>query len=308
MGQRDISKTAEHRVRSDRLRGDGETAIADADRAHRHYHLVADAIEYLRSHQGEQPELSALAAELDVSEAHLQRVFSAWAGISPKRFLQSLTRDVAVDALRRSASLLEASLAAGLSGPSRLHDLTLICDAMTPGEIARGGAGLELTWGWAACPFGVALLAFGERGLCELAFHDAAASRAAELLHGEWPAAQWRRDDVAAQALADRIFERPLERGRLHLMLRGSNFQLRVWKALLAVGEGQRVSYAQLADLAGRPGAARAVGSAMARNRIAYLIPCHRVIRGDGDVGDYRWGVNRKLALQGWESVRSASA
>jgi AraC family transcriptional regulator of adaptative response/methylated-DNA-[protein]-cysteine methyltransferase len=282
--------------------------IVGADQDHPHYRLVATAISYLRDHQQEQPELAALAAHLDVSEAHLQRVFSAWAGVSPKRFLQSLTRDVAVEALRNSATVLEASLDAGLASTSRLHDLTLACDAMTPGEIARGGAGLDLRYGWAPCPFGMALMAFGERGLCELAFHDVIDEGAALRLRGEWPRARWQRDDAAAEKIAEQIFARPLERGRLHLLLRGTNFQLRVWKALLAVREGERVSYAQLAQLAGSPGASRAVGSAMARNRIAYLIPCHRVIRGDGSTGEYRWGVERKLALQAWESVRAESA
>jgi len=278
------------------------------DTGHRHYALVAAAIRYLQLQRARQPELREVAGALGVGEAHLQRVFSAWAGISPKRFLQSLSRDAAVAALRERASVLEASLAAGLSGPGRLHDLTVACDAMTPGEIATGGAGLVLTVGWAPSPFGQTLLAFGDRGVCELAFHDAVTPAAEQQLRAQWPAAGWTRDDGAAAALAARIFARPLERGRLHLLLRGTNFQLRVWRALLDVVEGERVSYAQLAAMAGRPGANRAVGSAMAGNRIAYLIPCHRVIRGDGATGAYRWGAERKLALQGWESARAGAA
>jgi AraC family transcriptional regulator of adaptative response/methylated-DNA-[protein]-cysteine methyltransferase len=278
------------------------------DSEHRHYAMVAQAIRYLQAHHDEQPGLQQIARALGVSEAHLQRAFSAWAGVSPKRFLQSLTRDAAVAALRQRASVLDASLAAGLSGPGRLHDLTVACDAMTPGEIASGGAGLSLTLGWAPSPFGHALLAFGERGLCELAFHDGIDAAAERRLSGQWPAARWTRDDHAASDLAARIFARPLERGRLHLLLRGTNFQLRVWRALLDVVEGERVSYAQLAAMAGSPAASRAVGSAMASNRIAYLIPCHRVIRGDGTTGAYRWGAERKLALQGWESARAGGA
>lgn len=275
---------------------------------HPHYRLVAAAIRYLSEHHSSQPALGELAQALYISEAHLQRVFSSWAGVSPKRFLQSLTRDAAVAALRDSATVLEASLAAGLSGPARLHDLTIACDAMTPGEIASGGRGLDLSYGWASTPFGEALLAFGDRGICHLAFHETEASDAVEELLGDWPGARLSRSDAEAMALAERIFARPLERGRLHLLLRGTNFQIRVWKALLDVGEGQRVSYAQLARYASAPRASRAVGTAMAHNRIAYLIPCHRVIRGDGNSGAYRWGPERKLAMQGWESARCEGA
>ena len=278
------------------------------DQAARHYHLVAQAILYLREHQMEQPQLTDLAAALGASEAHLQRVFSAWAGISPKRFLQVLSRDAAIAALRDSASVLDASLAAGLSGPARLHDLTIACDALTPGEIARRGEGLELHHGWIETPFGPALLAFGERGICHLAFHDTDQERAVSALHADWEGARWHEDSRGAARLGKQIFAQPLEPGRLHLLLRGTNFQVQVWKALLRVGSGSRLSYAQLAHLTGRPNASRAVGSAMARNRIAYLIPCHRVIRGDGSLGEYRWGTERKLALQAWESTRAKDA
>lgn len=289
----------------------GETHVVvklDNDVAIRHYALVEQAIAYLREHEFEQPDLAVLARHLDTSESHLQRVFSAWAGVSPKRFLQMLTRDTAVAALRQSASVLEASLRAGLSGPARLHDLTIACDALTPGEIASGGAGLALRYGWSATPFGPALIAFGARGICHLAFHDVIDSAPVEALVSDWPGARWVADETGARDLGMKIFARELEPGRLHLLLRGTNFQVRVWKALLAVGSGRRVSYAQLAKLAGNSGASRAVGSTMARNRIAYLIPCHRVIRGDGSSGDYRWGVERKLALQVWESGATETA
>jgi len=274
----------------------------------RHYLLVARAIAYLREHQTEQPELATLAHALGTSEAHLQRTFSAWAGISPKRFLQALTRDAAVAALKARASVLDASLAVGLSGPSRLHDLTLACDALTPGEIASEGKGLELSLGWAPTPFGAALFGFGRRGICHLAFHEAPDARHEDALRADWRGATWVVDGAGARDLAARIFEKPLQPGRLHLLLRGTNFQIHVWQALLQVGAGERISYAQLAGLAGAPQGSRAVGSAMARNRIAYLIPCHRVIRGDGTIGDYRWGAERKLALLGWESVREEQA
>lgn len=273
-----------------------------------HYDLVARAIRILQRDRRLQPTLADLTRQLGTSEAHLQRVFTAWAGVSPKRFLQSLTRDAAVAALRDSATVLEASLEAGLSGPGRLHDLTVACDALTPGEIAAGGVGLTLSHGWAGTPFGNALFGFGERGIYHLAFHDAVESAPVEALAQAWPAARLVEDPAGARALAGRVFAAPLERGRLNVVLRGTNFQLRVWRALLQIEPGQRASYAQLARLAGRPGANRAVGSALARNHIAYLIPCHRVIRGDGSSGEYRWGTERKLALQGWESAQCPGA
>lgn len=287
-------------------RADAPAGTAPENAAH--FTLVARAIHILQRDQRLQPTLADLARELDASEAHLQRVFTAWAGVSPKRFLQSLTRDAAVAALRDSATVLEAALEAGLSGPARLHDLTIACDALTPGEIARSGAGLTLRYGWTVTPFGPALLGFGERGLYHLAFHDAIEQMAVKNVQQDWPAAQFIEDHPGAQTLAERIFAAPIERGRLNVVLRGTNFQLRVWRALLEIGPGQRASYAQLAKVAGRPGANRAVGSALARNSIAYLIPCHRVIRGDGSTGAYRWGVERKLALQGWESARRHGA
>ena len=285
----------------------GESTGAAEDAA-AHYDLVARAIRILERDQRLQPTLADLAGELATSEGHLQRVFTAWAGVSPKRFLQSLTRDAAVAALRDSATVLEAALEAGLSGPGRLHDLTIACDALTPGEIASGGAGLTLRYGWAGTPFGHALLGFAERGIYHLAFHDAVGRAPIDALAQEWPAARLVEDGAGARDLAARVFAAPLERGQLNVVLRGTNFQLRVWRALLAIAPGQRASYAQLARIAGSPGAHRAVGSALARNHIAYLIPCHRVIRGDGSCGEYRWGAERKLALQGWESAQRADA
>lgn len=298
--------TPKHTMRGEET-GPAEHGKASPDPAS-HYELVARAIEVLRRDQRMQPTLGSLAAELGTSDAHLQRVFTAWAGVSPKRFLQSLTRDAAVAALRESATVLEASFAAGLSGPARLHDLTVACDALTPGEIARAGAGLRLSYGWGDSPFGPMLLGFAERGLYHLAFHDRIDPGPVAALQGEWPDAQLVEDREAARTLAGRIFSAPLERGRLNVVLRGTNFQLRVWRALLQIGSGERVSYTQLARLAGRPDAQRATGSALARNRVAYLIPCHRVIRGDGSAGAYRWGAERKLALQGWESAQRVGA
>lgn len=271
------------------------------DRNERHYALVAQAIRYLRDYRSAQPSLGDLAHFLGVSESHLQRVFSAWAGISPQRFLQVITRDAAVSALQERATVRDASLHAGLSGPARLHDLSIACAAMTPGEIAAGGAGLRLRYGWSTSPFGRLFTAVTERGICSLSFHDAVNSDALGELRRDWPRATLVEDSGQVQALAAALFAKPCTSGTLHLLLKGTHFQVQVWRALLRVGAGQLIGYGGLAELSGHPRASRAVGSAMARNRIAYLIPCHRVIREDGNWGGYRWGLERKLALRGWE-------
>lgn len=270
--------------------------------SHPQFDLVSAAIHYLRDKQQEQPTLEELAVALDVSPSQLQRVFSAWAGVSPKRFLQILTRNQGAQALRQKASVLDASLEAGLSSPARLHDLTIACDAMTPGELASGGAGMQISHGITQSPFGPSFIAWCERGVCQLAFLSGPAQEEISAFKQDWPNANHTRDDAGAQQLTEQVFAHPLERGRLHLLLRGTNFQVKVWEALLAVGTGELASYQTLAKHAGHARASRAVGSAMAANRIAYLIPCHRVIRASGDWGSYRWGLNRKIALHAWES------
>ena len=271
------------------------------DRNERHYALVAQAIRYLRDYRSAQPNLGDLAHSLGVSESRLQRVFSAWAGLSPKRFLQVITRDAAVSALREGAAAAQARLRAGRSGRARLHEPTIACAALTPGELGADGAGLRLRYGWSASPFGRLFTAVTERGICSLSFHDAVNPQALGELRRDWPHASLVEDAEGAQALANTLFAKPYTRGRLHLLLKGTNFQVQVWRALLHVGAGELISYRSLAELCGHPRASRAVGSAMARNRIAYLIPCHRVIREDGNWGGYRWGLERKLALRGWE-------
>jgi AraC family transcriptional regulator of adaptative response/methylated-DNA-[protein]-cysteine methyltransferase len=273
------------------------------DEAARHYAAVARAIAYVRTHAQRQPALAEIAAAVGMSEHHLQRVFSAWAGISPKRFLQYLTKEHALAALRASAGVLDAALAAGLSGPGRLHDLTVSCEALTPGEIKSGGAGVELRHGIAATPLGLALFAWTPRGLCHLAFCDGDEAARIAALKADWPAASYAGDDAGAAQLAARVFPSAPQTGRLHLLLKGTNFQLKVWEALLRIPPATLVSYGQLAAHLDTPRAARAVGSAVAANSVAYLIPCHRVIRDDGDCSGYRWGVERKLALRTWEAA-----
>lgn len=273
----------------------------------RHYAVVSRAIEFIRDHARRQPSLAEIADAVHLSEFHLQRVFAAWAGISPKRFLQYLTKESAKKALRDCTDVLSVSAATGLSGGGRLHDLMVSCEAMTPGEIRTGGRGVVVGYGCAPTPFGQALLGWTPRGICHLSFtDDAPALRIAELA-ALWPAATLTADDVAAVRLARTIFLRPLRRGRVHLVLRGTNFQIKVWEALIAIEPAQRISYKQLALVSGMPQAQRAVGGALAANHIAYLIPCHRVIRESGDIGNYRWGACRKAAMLGWEANPSAA-
>lgn len=275
-----------------------------------HYARIARAIAFLREQAHAQPSLADVAAEVGLSEHHFQRLFSRWAGVSPKRFLQYLTKERARQALQRSASLLDATFEAGLSSPGRLHDLMVSCEAMTPGEVKALGAGLTLSYGVVQTPFGFTLLGWTARGVCHLAFGELVCQQPEVELGKAWPAARLRRDDPGAEQLARQIFP-PGPRSDpvsvpLHLLLRGTNFQLKVWEALLRVGAGELVSYSQLAALAGSPKASRAVGSALAANRIGYLIPCHRVIRESGEVGQFRWGSERKLAMQGWEAARQS--
>jgi len=279
----------------------------ELDQPQRQYEVVAQAIRYLRAQALQQPTLAEVAQAVHLSEYHLQRVFAAWAGISPKRFLQYLTKAYALQALREAQDVLSVSQASGLSSSSRLHDLMVSCEAMTPGEIKSGGAGLTLGWGQAPTPFGTALAGWTARGLCYLAFLDGDETLHREELAATWPAAQLQRDDTQAQRLMARVFPGTPQPGRLHLLLRGTNFQIKVWEALLRLPPGRRVSYTQLAGLAGAPKAQRAVGSALAANQIAFLIPCHRVIRESSDSGHYRWGGERKAAMLAWEAGRSAS-
>lgn len=266
------------------------------------YKTIAHAIEFIRANALQQPSLKQIATAVNLSEYHLQRIFTAWAGVSPKRFLQFLTKEHALNELRQSKDVLNAALETGLSGAGRLHDLLVSCEAMTPGEIKALGKGLTIGFGVAATPFGEALLAWTPRGVCYLEFCDNDYQAKASELAARWTQATLCRDDHGAAKLSAQIFSLELQRGKLHLVILGTNFQLKVWQALLSTRPSQVISYGQLAGMAGSPNAQRAVGSALAANAIGYLIPCHRVIRGDGAAGNYRWGQERKLAIQAWEA------
>lgn len=279
----------------------------------RDYARIERAIRFVEANRDRQPELAEIAASVHLSEYHFQRLFQRWAGISPKRFLQFLTKEDAKRRLRESASVLEAALEAGLSGSGRLHELLVECEAVTPGEVRRGGEGLEIRYGFHPSPFGECLLASTARGICALRFVGSA-GRAAEFdaLAREWAKARWVRDPDRTGALAARALAGLLPPGRngqgsgpLRLHLRGTNFQLKVWEALLAVPEGAVTTYSALARAIGHPGAARPVGGAAGRNPIALLIPCHRVLRSLGGITGYRWGGPRKQAILAWEAAHA---
>ena len=270
------------------------------------YEVVAQAIAFIRARTASQPRLAEVARHVGYSEAHFQRLFTAWAGVSPTRFLQFLTKGHALALLAESRSVEAAALETGLSGAGRLHDLLITWEAMTPGEIRQGGAGVVIDWGVAATPLGWMAVGTTARGICHLSFLDAAseASPAASRLHQRWPQAALHPRPEVASALAERLFGEVRDGAPLHLLLHGSPFRIKVWEALLRIPAGAVCSYGELAARAGAPGAARAVGSAMASNDIALIIPCHRVIRESGEIGAYRWNPTRKAALLGWEQAR----
>ncbi len=271
------------------------------------YQRIVSAIGYLRAHHDEQPDLATLARHTGLSEHHFQRLFTRWAGVSPKRFLQHLTLEDARQRLAASRSVLDLSGELGLSGGGRLHDLFVTVEAMSPGEARSGGAGLDIHWGLHDSPFGPALIASTHRGICALHFLDDKQQDPAALLGGDWPEARLKHSDSATRGLAQRIFA-PLDGRRrepLALLLKGSNFQLQVWRALLRLPPGALTSYGDLATALDAPTAARAIGSAVGANRIGWLIPCHRVIRAGGEITGYRWGSSRKAAMLGWEAARS---
>jgi len=276
------------------------------------YALVARAIRYLQQHSTSQPSVDDLARVLGCEPWALQRQFSALAGVTPKRFVQYLTKEHARRLLADSSDVLSATLAAGLSSPGRLHDLMVTTEALTPGEVGRHGAGVELRHAFGDSPFGRVLAATTSRGLAFLGFvDDDAGGEAAALddLAQRWPRATRLPGSEVAQVIAQAFARfgpadavagpRPL-----HLLLAGSNFQIKVWEALLAVPEGRLVSYSGLARAVGRPDAVRAVAGAVGRNPLSVLIPCHRVIRESGDLGGYHWGLPRKVALLACESAR----
>jgi len=268
------------------------------------YTLVEQALEYLESHHAEQPSLEQIAAQVGLSEYHFQRLFTRWVGISPKRFLQFLTKEHARSLLDQSSSVLDAAYQTGLSGPGRLHDLFVTLDAVTPGEYKQQGDGLKIEYGFHPTPFGECLLAITERGVCGMAFvsHGNRDEVLSDLQH-RWQNAEWIENSEPTQAVVERLFfsQDSLPAQPLRVFLHGTNFQIKVWEALLRIPNGKLVTYEEIAAHLGMPQAARAVGNAVGRNPISYIIPCHRVIRKMGVFGGYHWGAARKKAILGWE-------
>lgn len=267
------------------------------------YRRIEKVILFLEKNALRRPGLKEIARTVSLSEYHLQRLFRCWAGISPKRFLQALTLERAKGVLNSSGSLLNAAYEAGLSGPGRLHDLFVTMEAVTPDEFRKQGRQLTIRYGFHPSPFGECLVAATDRGISELAFvPQGGRNRTVAGLKRQWKHAEIREDPSATRPYADRVFGTEKAAGPLALHVRGTNFQIKVWQALLQVPFGATSSYEDIARRLGRPDAARAVANAVAHNPVAFLIPCHRIIRKTGAIGGYRWGGARKKAILAWEA------
>ncbi len=273
------------------------------------YERVSEAVRFVTEHAKEQPSLEAVARHVGLSPSHFQRLFKRWAGVSPKIFLQALTLDRARAMLRHRASVLETAHTVGLSGGGRLHDLFMTQEAMTPGDYAKGGSGLEIAYGFHVSPFGDALIMQTRHGLVGLAFADNADQRPQnfEDMRRRWPRARYVEDLAATGKAASSLFgglaqsDQPLD-----IVLIGTDFELRVWRQLMQVPMGEVTSYGRIAEAIGRPGAARAVGRAVGRNPLSFVVPCHRALGQGGTLTGYHWGLVRKRVLLGWEAARLA--
>lgn len=266
-----------------------------------HYQVIARALEVIDD-AGPALTLEDLAQRMNMSPAHFQRVFSTWVGVSPKRYQQYLTLGLARRLLSERHTLLGTVLETGLSGTGRLHDLFLTWEAMSPGDYARGGAGLEIRWGWFDSPFGPAIVMATAKGICGMGFADEVGAEVAlEDLVRRWPKAAFVEDPTAIRPMVDAAFGG--QATSLHLI--GAPFQIKVWEALLAIPSGHVTTYADIAGAIGHPMAHRAVGTAVGRNPISFLIPCHRALRRDGGLGGYHWGLPRKRAMLAWEAARA---
>jgi AraC family transcriptional regulator, regulatory protein of adaptative response / methylated-DNA-[protein]-cysteine methyltransferase len=297
-----------------------ETAMLSPDRipdltrltaAAADYDIVRRAIGHIREHWRSQPEIDAIAEAAGVTPTELHHLFRRWAGLTPKAFLQAITLDAARTLLRASASVLDAAYEVGLSGPGRLHDLFLTHEAMSPGEWKSGGQGLTIRYGFHPSPFGIALVMASERGLAGLAFADAGEEKAALAdMRQRWPNASYVEDTAGTAALARRIFDPKRWRAEepLRVVLIGTDWEVRVWETLLRIPMGRLTSYSSIANKLCAPKAARAVGAAVGKNPISFVVPCHRVVGSAGALTGYHWGITRKQAMLGWEAGRAGQA
>ncbi len=292
------------------LSPDRVPALAPLTRAAADYDIVRRAIAFLSEHWRTQPEIEAIASAAGVSASDLHHLFRRWAGITPKAFLQALTLDHARRLLRDSASVLDASFEVGLSGPGRLHDLFVTHESMSPGEWKSGGAGLTISYGFHPSPFGTALVMATERGLAGLAFADGSEEQAALADMGRrWPQAKLVEDNARTAPLARRIFDSKLWRADrpLRVVLIGTDFEVRVWETLLKIPMGRATTYSNIAAKMCAPKAARAVGAAVGKNPVSFVVPCHRVLGKSGAITGYHWGLTRKRAMLGWEAGKTAA-
>ncbi len=266
-----------------------------------HHAVIARAIAHIGETVDQQPRLEDVAAAVGLSPAHFQRVFSQWVGVSPKRYQQYLTLDHAKRLLADRFTVLDTAHATGLSGTGRLHDLFLTWEAMSPGEYAAKGKGLTIRWGWFDSPFGDMLVMGTERGICGLGFSaEIGRDPALQDMIARWPEATFIQD---SNALRDPV-ARLLNGGKARLLMIGAPFQIKVWEALLTIPSGQVTTYSEIARHIGNPKAVRAVGTAIGRNPVSWLIPCHRALRKSGGLGGYHWGLPVKRAMLAWEAAR----
>ena len=274
------------------------------------YGIVRQVIEFLTENWREQPSLDAIAAKVSMEPTRLQKVFTRWAGLSPKAFLQAVTLDHARNLLEQSATVLDTAYEVGLSGPGRLHDLFVTHEAVTPGTYRARGEGLVVRYGFHPSPFGRALVMATDRGLAGLAFADGEDSAALADMTRRWPRADYVEDRLGTEPLARRIFDTSQWRSEtpLRIVLIGSDFEIRVWETLLTVPFGRATTYLDLARRIDRPNAARAVGAAVGRNPVSFVVPCHRVLGRSGSLTGYHWGLTRKRAILGWEAGLAGAA
>ena len=275
----------------------------------RDFARIAKSIHYIATHFREQPRLATVADQAGLSEFHFNRLFRRGAGVTPKQYLAYVTGREAHGEIINQSSVLDAAYAVGLSGPGRLHDLIVTLDAVTPGELKAFGRGIAIHYGFSETPFGDALLATTPRGLCHLAFVDPGErEKALSELRAQWRNADLLSDDARARAIANQIWGTTRggnKGGALRLHVPGTNFQLKVWQALLDLGAHSRTTYSEVAAAIGEKGSARAVGNAVSANPVGWLIPCHNVLRRDGGLGGYHWGEDRKRAILAWDSLHN---